>query len=111
MVPTPPENSVSNFAIGDISFSQTFSKLYFTELNFICYNALSDTRYLSDDDVKDQIQNEVGVPYFESPGRQKILRPYSIFNHDHRQFLQIGSGIQDLLSWIFILSELMLIGV
>ena len=48
----------NNCAKRDISFRKTFSKLYFIELNFICYNnALNYIRYLSDTDFKDQIRN------------------------------------------------------
>ena len=53
----------NNYAIRDISFRKTLSKLYFTKLNFICYNALNDLRYLNDIDFKDQIQNSQQMVY------------------------------------------------
>ena len=50
-------------AIKDISFRKTFSKVYFIEVNFICYNALNDIKYLSDIDFKKQIQNSQKMVY------------------------------------------------
>ena len=62
----------NNCAIRYISFTKTFSKFYFIELNFICYDALNDIRYFSAIDFKYQIQDsqkpEDGIPYFGSPG-------------------------------------------
>ena len=43
----------NNCTIRDIFFREPFPKLYFTELNFICYNAVNDIRYLSDIDFND----------------------------------------------------------
>ena len=56
--------SLQNYcAIRDISFRKPFSKLYFIESSFICYNALNDIIYLSDIDFKDQIQNSQKMVY------------------------------------------------
>ena len=57
--------SLPNYcAIREITSRKQFSKLYFIELNSICYNALNDIGYFGNIDFKDRIQNRQKMVYF-----------------------------------------------